>query len=137
MDFGWFPIFSFSQKFCISFFFTANLRIISKFWELFWPVYLWKILLKFYKLVHLALAELSEIATCNDSVDLSPNNPFMETQDRDTPLDIALQTLQVLEDSLMWFRVSNNLKNHKEFSILWDFIQLDKFINLKLSMQYH
>lgn len=39
--------------------------------------------------------ELPEITTCNDSVDLSPNNPFMETQHRETPLDIALQTLQV------------------------------------------
>lgn len=39
--------------------------------------------------------ELSEITACNDSVDLSPNNPFMETQHRETPLDIALQTLQV------------------------------------------
>jgi len=38
---------------------------------------------------------LSEITACNDSVDLSPNNPFMETQHRETPLDIALQTLQV------------------------------------------
>lgn len=39
--------------------------------------------------------ELPEVTACNDSVDLSPNNPFMETQHRDTPLDVALQTLQV------------------------------------------
>lgn len=39
--------------------------------------------------------ELPEITACSDSVDLSPNNPFMETQHRETPLDIALQTLQV------------------------------------------
>ncbi|XP_033227534.1 RAB6A-GEF complex partner protein 2 isoform X2 [Belonocnema kinseyi] len=44
----------------------------------------------------LSLSELPEITTCNDSVDLSPNNPFMETQHRETPLDIALQTLQNL-----------------------------------------
>jgi len=44
----------------------------------------------------LSLSELPEITACNDSVDLSPNNPFMETQHRDTPLDIALQTLQNL-----------------------------------------
>lgn len=39
--------------------------------------------------------ELPEIMACNDSVDLSPNNPFMETQHRETPLDFALQALQV------------------------------------------
>ncbi|XP_063977588.1 RAB6A-GEF complex partner protein 2 [Diachasmimorpha longicaudata] len=44
----------------------------------------------------LSLSELPEVAICNDSVDLSPNNPFMETQERETPLDIALQTLQNL-----------------------------------------
>lgn len=44
----------------------------------------------------LSLSELPETTTCNDSVDLSPNNPFMETQHRETPLDIALQTLQNL-----------------------------------------
>ncbi|XP_053989101.1 RAB6A-GEF complex partner protein 2 isoform X2 [Hylaeus anthracinus] len=44
----------------------------------------------------LSLSELPEITICNDSVDLSPNNPFMETQHRDTPLDVALQTLQNL-----------------------------------------
>ncbi|KAK9297237.1 hypothetical protein QLX08_008972 [Tetragonisca angustula] len=44
----------------------------------------------------LSLSELPEVTACNDSVDLSPNNPFMETQHRDTPLDVALQTLQNL-----------------------------------------
>ncbi|XP_015518745.1 RAB6A-GEF complex partner protein 2 [Neodiprion pinetum] len=42
----------------------------------------------------LSLSELPDIAPCNDSVDLSPNNPFMETRQRDTPLDVAMQTLQ-------------------------------------------
>ncbi|XP_012254757.1 RAB6A-GEF complex partner protein 2 [Athalia rosae] len=42
----------------------------------------------------LSLRELPDIAPCNDSVDLSPNNPFMETRQRDTPLDMAIQTLQ-------------------------------------------
>lgn len=46
--------------------------------------------------------ELPEITACNDSVDLSPNNPFMETQHRETPLDIALQTLQVVYFSLLY-----------------------------------
>lgn len=46
--------------------------------------------------------ELPEITTCNDSVDLSPNNPFMETQHRETPLDIALQTLQVSFFYVCW-----------------------------------
>ncbi|XP_076223263.1 RAB6A-GEF complex partner protein 2 isoform X1 [Nomia melanderi] len=44
----------------------------------------------------LSLSELPEVTACNDSVDLSPNNPFMETQHRETPLDVALQTLQNL-----------------------------------------
>lgn len=44
---------------------------------------------------NLTILELPEVAACNDSVDLSPNNPFMETQHRETPLDVALQTLQV------------------------------------------
>ncbi|XP_034942506.1 RAB6A-GEF complex partner protein 2 [Chelonus insularis] len=44
----------------------------------------------------LSLSELPEVTICNDSVDLSPNNPFLETQERDTPLDVALQTLQNL-----------------------------------------
>ncbi|XP_003703058.1 RAB6A-GEF complex partner protein 2 isoform X1 [Megachile rotundata] len=44
----------------------------------------------------LSLSELPEVTACNDSVDLSPNNPFMETQHRETSLDVALQTLQNL-----------------------------------------
>ncbi|KAK0164565.1 hypothetical protein PV328_003180 [Microctonus aethiopoides] len=44
----------------------------------------------------LSLSELPEVALCNDSVDLSPNNPFMETQEREKPLDISLQILQNL-----------------------------------------
>ncbi|KAG8036903.1 hypothetical protein G9C98_004225 [Cotesia typhae] len=44
----------------------------------------------------LSLSELPEVAICNDSVDLSPNNPFMDTQERENPLEISLQTLQNL-----------------------------------------
>ncbi|XP_012272249.1 RAB6A-GEF complex partner protein 2 [Orussus abietinus] len=44
----------------------------------------------------LSLSVLPESSICNDSVDLRPNNPFLETQHKETPLDVALQTLQNL-----------------------------------------
>ncbi|XP_046991942.1 RAB6A-GEF complex partner protein 2 isoform X2 [Schistocerca americana] len=37
---------------------------------------------------------LPESGACGDSEDLSPSNPFLETQRRDTPLTLAMQVLQ-------------------------------------------
>ncbi|XP_066593889.1 RAB6A-GEF complex partner protein 2 isoform X2 [Prorops nasuta] len=58
----------------------------------------------------LSLSELPEVTICNDSVDLSPNNPFMESQHRETPLDISLQTLQNLtaRRTPNFYNITNN-----------------------------
>ncbi|KAE8750094.1 hypothetical protein FOCC_FOCC003218 [Frankliniella occidentalis] len=37
---------------------------------------------------------LPDISVCGDSEDLAPSNPFLETEEKETPLDIALQVLQ-------------------------------------------
>ncbi|KAL0270231.1 UNVERIFIED_CONTAM: hypothetical protein PYX00_007702 [Menopon gallinae] len=42
----------------------------------------------------LVISGISDSSACGDSEDLAPTNPFLETQQRDTPLEIALQTLQ-------------------------------------------
>lgn len=36
------------------------------------------------------------MSVCGDSEDLAPSNPFLETEEKETPLDVALQVLQVL-----------------------------------------
>lgn len=46
------------------------------------------------KFVYL-LQGLPEIAACEDSIDLSPSNPFLDTCEKDKELEPTLQLLQV------------------------------------------
>lgn len=41
------------------------------------------------------IIELPESAACSDSVELTPNNPFLEAH-KETPLELSMQTLQVI-----------------------------------------
>ena len=41
------------------------------------------------------LTGLPDMSVCGDSEDLAPSNPFLETEEKETPLDVALQVLQV------------------------------------------
>lgn len=45
----------------------------------------------------LVVSGVSDSSACGDSEDLMPTNPFLETQQKDTPLEIALQMLQVIK----------------------------------------
>jgi len=39
--------------------------------------------------------DIPESSPCGDSEDLTPSNPFLETRQKETSVDIALQMLQV------------------------------------------
>lgn len=36
------------------------------------------------------------MSVCGDSEDLAPSNPFLETEEKETPSDVSLQVLQVM-----------------------------------------
>lgn len=48
-----------------------------------------------YLFVLLIILGLTEGVTCENSIDLSPSNPFLESQYKHEECDMALQMLQV------------------------------------------
>lgn len=56
----------------------------------------------YYKIIeyvifcYLYILGLTEGVTCENSIDLSPSNPFLESQYKHEECDMALQTLQVI-----------------------------------------
>ena len=73
------------------------------------------------------------MSVCGDSEDLAPSNPFLETEEKETPLDVSLQVLQVVHQLQFLIELCSHVWHHYEYFGSYRTLQLAELLTSTIS----